>query len=283
VSDRSDTHEPTGSRRAPNLPVLTGRAPDLTDYGRAWEAYRERGSLDDVRDAIAAQGFGLATARTLVYVGIPKDGLPPLRTKLEEQGRIAASQDARLRRASERVSPAQAQQLLAERAQAVTVARRRTDALRGDAAQQMVEEAKLARANRLAVGALLGGMGEVLQAVPALAKQIRTAMESGKLDLRDGLRALKDIALVTSKVAEASRAAVQTEHLVLGKPTSIIGTHDADPDDMEPEEAAQWVALVVRAAGRAALAPSIEASSEDVSDRSDTPPPDDADDAHAAE
>ena len=282
MSDRSDTPEPT----QPGRPfVRTGRAPNVADYGRAWEAYRVRASLEDVVAALAPEGFGMHTARTLVYVGLPAHALPALTTKLDEEAREAAASDRRLRREAERVSPAQAQALLAERTTALEAARRRTAALRGDAATQMQEEAKLARANRLAVGALLAGMGEMLQAVPALAKRVRRSMEDETLDLAHGLRAMKDIAITTQKIAEASRAAVQTEHLVLGKPTTIIGTDDGAPEDMTPDEAELYIDLVVRAAERrAARRTSIEVEPVHVSDRSDTgTAPAIAPDADAAE
>jgi hypothetical protein len=279
VSDRSDTPEPSN----PGRPVTrTGRAPNVEDYGRAWEAYRVRASLEDVVAAIAPQGFGMHTARSLVYVGLPALELPPLTTRLDGEAREAAASDRRLRREAERVSPAQAQALLAERTTALEAARKRTAMLRGDAATQMQEEAKLARANRLAVGALLSGMGELLQAVPALAKRVRRSMEDESLNLQAGLRAMKDIAFVTAKIAEASRAAVQTEHLVLGKPTTIIGTDDGAPEDMTPEEAELYIDLVVRAAERrAARRTSIDVEAVSVSDRSDTgqDPDHDADEA----
>lgn len=265
VSDRSDTPEQPGVRFAPK----PGRAAGPEEYGKAWTAYRVRASLEDVAAAIAP--FGLGTARTLVYVGLPAHNLPPLTTRLDVEMREAATSDAKLRREAERISPRQAQSLLDERATALEAARKRTAALRGDAATQMQEEARLARANRLAVGALLSGMGELLQAVPGLARKVRKAMEDETLDLVKGLRALKDIAITTQKVAEASRAAVQTEHLVLGKPTSIIGTDDGAPDDMSPEEAEVYIDLVMRAAHRrAARRTPIEATASTVSDRSDT-------------
>ncbi len=267
-----------------NRPRSTaGRAPSIEEYGRAWEAYRVRGSIEDVAAAIAP--YSLGTARSLVYVGLPLHELPSLRSKLEALGREAVASDRTLRRAEERLTADRAQELLAERAANVEAARKRTAALRGDAASQMQEEAKLARASRLAVGALLSGMGELLQGVPHLARQVRKAMESEQLSLKDGLRAMKDIAITTQKIAEASRAAVQTEHLVLGKPTSIIGTDDGTPDDMTPEMAEQYVDLVVRAARRrAARRTPIDVLPDDVSDRSDAAPdPADEHDVDAAE
>lgn len=278
VSDRSDTpRQNPGFRRGP-APGQATVAPGPAAWEIAWKAYRERGLIEDVRVALIPLGYGVETARLLVHVGLVADGLPALSSKLEAEGRAAIRTEAKLRNVAERTTPRQAQTLLEERAVALEEAKRRDAAIRGDATTQHAEEAKLARANRIAVGAMVSATGTMLLGVGKLATRISKQLGDETLTLDKGMRALKDVAIIVQRLAEASRSAVQTEHLVLGKPTAIIGTDDGTPKEMSPADAELYVDLVVRAAQRRAARATV-IDIEPVSDRSDThPEPDDMSD-----
>lgn len=246
----------TGNRphERPQLPKKPAPAKVETAaaYELAWDAYRQRGKVADAAAALAPLGVTMETVRSMVHVGIPSIGLRPLSVRLEETARQALRTEATTRAEVERLSVEEAASMVQQRAMAVEEARKRTATILGDAKTQHQAEAELARGNRLLVQANMGAMGEVMLGLPNLVQKVRRAMESETVTLAEGLDAIRVIGTTVHKLAEATRTAIQAEHLVLGKPTSIIGGSPDEGPEMTPEEAEQYVGIIERAAKRRA-------------------------------
>lgn len=208
--------------------------------------------MADAIAALAPLGVDHSTVRQLVHVGIPSIGLRPMSVRLEEAARESLRTEATTRSAVERLTVEEATTMVQQRAMAVDEARKRTSAILGDAKTQHQAEAELARGNRLLVQANMGAMGEVMMGLPKLVQRVRQAMEQESVTLAEGLDAIRIIGTTVHKLAEATRTAIQAEHLVLGKPTSIVGGAHDDGPEMSPEEAEQYVAIIERAAKRRA-------------------------------
>lgn len=238
-------------------------------YELAWEAYRQRGKVADAIGALAPHGVDQGTVRGFVHVGVPAMGLRPLSVMLEESARASMRTEATMRGEMERLSVDEAAMLVESRVKAVAEAKARSESILGDATTQHEAEAKLARGNRMLTEAMLSAMGSVMMGMPALVGRVRKAMESTELSLEEGLDAIRTIGTTVHKISEATRTAIQAEHLVLGKPTSIKGTQHEGPE-MSPEEAEQYIAIVTRAAKRHARNRTPVVVEPELSDRSDT-------------
>jgi hypothetical protein len=219
-------------------------------YELAWDAYRQRGRVRDVLEALAPLGVSAELCRSMVHVGLPTIGLRPLSVRLEETTRAALRTEAVTRDEVERLSVEEAGSLVQQRAQQVEEARARTTAILGDARTQHEAEAALARDSRVLVQTSMSALAGTMMGLPKLVERTRKAMESQELTLAEGLDAIRIIATSVHKLAEATRTSIQAEHLVLGKPTSIQGNAVDDGPEMTPEEAEQYVAIIERAARR---------------------------------
>lgn len=266
----------TGSRRPP----LDGHRPheqagatapplDASTWELAWSGYRHRGSMVDAHAKIAEHGHSLLAARRLVYAGLAELGLEPLKARLARESRKAASTEKRMVQAVERVDAKSAARLLEARVQAVREAEERTKLVLGDRATQREEEAKLVRTNRRAHMVLASLNGELLAGSVSLAKRLRVQLESAELSPSKGVALLKDVATIVQRTAEASRASVQMERLILGEPTHVHEHRDSagatPPKDMTPDEAERWLEVATRhleRRARAATVIDVEASSD---------------------
>lgn len=242
----------------------------------AWSGFRHRGSIEDAAKALeAVTGQSVDTARRMVYIGVPKLGLPPLTKRLEDEGRSHLREDKQLRKEVNRLDAREARNMIEERAKIATEAALRTAAILGDHATQREEEARLVRANRRGAIVLASLNGELLSGAVELAKRVKVQLGDDTLPLGQGLKALKDIATIVQRTGEASRAAVQMERLLLGEPTGIHEHRHSDasgalpPKDMTPEEADKWLDIATRAVARRARAATVVEVEADAPDAED--------------
>lgn len=227
-------------------------AVDAETYERARAAWLEHGTKQAVRDAI---GCGLDLANRLVDVGEPSLRLPALR----DVARVLAAELDRKVTSKERavvhVEAAEMAKQLEARAAAAKAARAHETKVLGDAVSSRAEEVRLVRVNRQSALVLAGVNAALLKVSSRLASSLlQDEAALVKLPARERMGLLRTIAGVVHRTAQASQVAVHMEHLLMGKPTTILGRADAGPstDDMTPEEAEQWLALANRAFARRA-------------------------------
>lgn len=265
VSTRVDTSA------APSLHLKKGGATDVAPevYEAARVAFIEKGTR---RAICEATGMGDQAARRLLDSGVPSRGLPPLR----DAARIhAAEVEKRLGLAEKAAAKEQAEALattVEARARAAKRARDNELAVLGDAEKSRADEVTLVRANRKSALAFAGINARLLRASSVLAESmLRDEKRLETLPLREKLHALRTIAGIVHRTAQASQVAVNMERLLMGEPTHILGRADAGPstDDMTPEEAEQWLALANRAFARRARRRSVVDGSLATTEQSD--------------
>jgi hypothetical protein len=216
--------------------------PSRDDWDRALEAWRGTPTIAHVA---AELGIGFHRARTIVEVGIPAMGLPPVKKVLEEESRLAAMGEKRL----EGLEAKSAARVIETRTKALARSEASRVAILGDAAAQHAEEAKLVRMNRQGAVALAAVNGRLLSGALSLVEALEKDLAENKGTIKERLGYLRTIANVVARTAEASQKAVQMERLIMGEPTAILGVQGGkpNPDDMTPDEAGQWLEAGMKA------------------------------------
>ena len=228
------------SRRVDTFPGLSARE----QWRLALAAWEHTPTISSVSTAL---GCGQGRAQSMLDVGIPELGLPPVRVQAELRARELAMSE----RAVERVEGNAAARLLERRVSMAREAEARAKEIAGDARDQKEAEARMVRMNRQGAIALASINARLLRGAIDLADGIERDLAHSAGSLKERMAYLRTMAQIVQRTAETSAKCVQMERLLLGEPTSIIGTIGTS-DEMTAEEAEQYIALATRAVRRRA-------------------------------
>lgn len=227
------------------------------EYEKALNAFLAEPTLAAVKGAL---GCGDDVARSLVYEGLPGLGLKGLEARRKEESRLVASTQRRVQAVVEKSGAQVATQLETVAKEAAAAAVARQQAILGDGAAQLVEEARLVKANRDGAQALAMTNARLLRVADTLAgameKKLGLAVEAatknGEVDpdvffekadltMMQGLGIIRTIANVGQRIAESSKQSVEMARLLSGDPTSIVRVEGASQQEMSPEQAEGWL------------------------------------------
>lgn len=216
-----------------------------------WErlvvAYRDTAPPVPGAHTAAAQAAGVSrkSAARIWKRGAPYMNKPPIQELvLEEQTAArAGATDAIVAAAKEQTAEqAERQYREAEKARQDVIRARR-------------QEGEMVRAQRGNLVALIGVTGTLLRGAIKQARDLETALATGKdpatkkaLTIRDKVSILWQINRIVRQTAEASSDVIKMERLLLGEPTEIVGTMNLG--DMTEEQAYAEIREAYEAAER---------------------------------
>jgi hypothetical protein len=118
-----------------------------------------------------------------------------------------------------------------------------------DAANQLIEEAKLVRNVRNAANATLGVIAIAFPAAQAVAKQLVADVAAGSLNGKpmEAMLLLQRFATSAGRIAMIASEAQVMERRRLGKPTDVLGIQDVAPEDMDAQDVENAIAAAQRA------------------------------------
>lgn len=220
-------------------------------HTKARDAWIQHGTALAVREAT---GLSHLEATRIIDSGIPALGLPSLRDcarvhAAETNKRIAQAEKAQAALEGEKVAQELAKTLQA-RTEASRRAREHEAKVLGDAVSSRNDEVRLVRANRQSASALAMLNAHLLKGALGMSQSVfedHAAM--ARMNPKQKISLIKDIAAITQRVAQASALAVNMERLLMGEPTAILGRADTGPSiqDMTPDQAQQWLDIANKA------------------------------------
>lgn len=228
--------------------VEAARAPrnvSPEDWERWLAAFREAPGQTSV---VAEQmGVGERRARRLWRDGIPKQGLPAIRTVIARE-----QVEARALRGDPDAADLEAVSGREQRTMLEMLEREKKRArVASDAAQTRAEEGRLVQAARRNALALMLSTSGVLKGAMQLGQRIEEALAAqaaGPLrdfDAKAAVALVRQAAAISRFGTEAAKMAVQMERLLMGQPDG-----DSDLPDgarLSPEQAERWITVAARA------------------------------------